>query len=40
MDQYNWKEISFLSHKEDWRKFELNNKSIEFNILYVPCNTK
>ena len=37
--KYNWKEISFPSHKEDWKKFELNNKSIALNILYVPYNT-
>ena len=35
-DQYNWKEISFPSNKEDWKKFELNNKSITLNILCVP----
>ena len=40
IDQYNWKEISLTSHKKDWKKFELNNKSIALNILYVPCNTK
>ena len=33
-----WKEIDFLSHGEDWRKFESNNKSIALNILYVPLN--
>ena len=40
IDQYNWKEINFLSHKKDCRKLELNNKSIALNILYVPYNTK
>ena len=40
IDQYNWKEINFPSHKEDWKKFELNNESIAFNILYVPYNIK
>ena len=38
--QYNWKEISFPSHKKDWKKFELNNKSIALNILYIPYNTE
>ena len=33
IDQYNWKEIDFPSHKKDWKKFELNNKSIALNIL-------
>ena len=38
--QYNWKEINFPSHKKEWKKFELNSKSIVLNILYVPYNTK
>ena len=37
-DRYNWKEISFPLHKKDWKKFELNNKSIDLNILYIPYN--
>ena len=40
IDQYNWKEINFPSQKQDCKKFELNNKSIALNILYVPYNTK
>ena len=40
IDQYNWKEIDFPSQKKDWKKFELNNKSIALNIVYVPYNTK
>ena len=40
IDQFNWKDIGFLSHKMDWKKFELNNKSVAFNILYVPYNTE
>ena len=36
IDQYNWKERNFPSHKKEWKKFELNNKSIALNILYVP----
>ena len=39
IDQYNWKDIDFLSTSKDWRKFELNNK-IAQNILYVPHNTR
>ena len=35
-DQYNWKEINFLSHKKDWKKFESNNKTIALSILFVP----
>ena len=40
VDQYNWKEINFPSHKEDLKKFERNIKSIALNIVYVPCKTE
>ena len=40
IDQYNWKDIEFPSHSKDWKKFEQNNKTIAFNILFVPYNTK
>ena len=40
IDQYNWKEIDFPSCGKGWKKFELNNKSIALNILYVPHNTE
>ena len=40
IDQYNWKEIDFASYRKDWKKFELNNKSIALNILYVSHNTE
>ena len=40
IDQHNWKEIIFPSHQKDWKRFELNNKSIALNILYVPHNTE
>ena len=40
IDQYNWKEMDFPSHKKDWKKFESNNKSIALNVLYVPYNTE
>ena len=40
IDQSNWKEIDFASHEEDWIKFELKNKSIALNALYVPYNTE
>ena len=39
IDEYTWKQISFPSHKKNWKKCELNNKSITLNILYVPYNT-
>ena len=40
IDQCNWKEIDFSSHRKDWKKFESNNNSIAPNIFYVPHNTK
>ena len=32
--------LIFLQPKNDWNKFELNNKDVALNILYVPFNTK
>ena len=32
--------MNFPSHKEDWKRFESNNKSIALNILFVPYNTE
>ena len=32
IEQYDWKEIDFPSHKRDWKKFKLNNKLIALNI--------
>ena len=40
IDQYNWKDIDFLSHSKDWKKFESNNNSVALNILYVPHSTE
>ena len=40
INQYDWKGINFPSQKEDWKKFESNNKSIALNILFVPYNTE
>ena len=40
MDQYNWEGIDFPSGIKDWKKFEQNNMTIPFNILYVTHNTK
>ena len=40
IDQYNWKDINFPSHVDDWKKIELNNKSIALNVLYVPEGEK
>ena len=38
--QYDWSEINFPSLADDWKKFELNNRSIALNILYVPYGEK
>ena len=40
IDEYNWTEINFPSNQNDWKKFELNNKSIALKVLYVPHKTK
>ena len=40
INQYNWREIYFSSHRKDWKKFESKNKSIAVNILYLSHNTK
>ena len=40
INQYNWKDLKFPSDKEDWKRFEQNNKEIALNILFVPHNKK
>ena len=40
IDNYNWNDINFPAIKKDWNKFELDNKNVALNILYVPFNTK
>lgn len=35
---YNLKEINFPSHQKDWKMFELDNKSVVLNFLFVPYN--
>ena len=32
--------MNFPTSKKDWKKFELSNKSIALNLLYVPYNTE
>ena len=39
INQYNWKGIKFPSDKEDWKRFQQNNKEIALNI-FVPHNKK
>ena len=40
INQYNWKDIKFPSDKEDWKRFEQNNKEIALNVLFVLHNKK
>ena len=40
INNYNWNDINFPTAKKDWNKFELNNKNVALNILYVPFNAK
>ena len=40
INQYDWSDINFPSHKTEWALFEKNNKTISLNILYVPHNPK
>ena len=40
INNYKWNDINFPATKKDWYKFELNNKQVALNILYVPFNTK
>ena len=40
INQYNWREIDLPSHKNDWKKFEKNNKTVALNILCVPYNSE
>ena len=40
IDNYHWNDINFPATKKDWNRFEVNNKNVALNILYVPFNTK
>ena len=40
IENYNWNDINFPATKKDWNRFEVNNKHVALNILYVPFNTK
>ena len=40
INNYKWNDINFPVTKKDWNKFEVNNKNIALDILYVPYNTK
>ena len=36
----NWNNISFPQQQQDYKTFEINNKSIALNILCIPYNTE
>ena len=38
INQYDWNGIEFPSLQKDWKKFELNNKTIALNVLFIPYN--
>ena len=40
INNHKWNDINFPAAKKDWNKFEVNNKNVALNILYVPYNTK
>ena len=40
VNKYDWSEVNFPSHVGDWKKFELNNKSVALNVFYVPEGEK
>ena len=40
INKYNWNDINFPTTRKDWNRFEVNNKNVALNILYVPFNTK
>ena len=40
INQYDWRGINFPSHVGDWKKFELNNRSVALNVLYIPHGEK
>ena len=39
IDNYNWNN-NFPLNRKDWNRFEVNNKNIALNILYVPFKTR
>ena len=40
VDRCDWSGINFQAGINDWKRFELNNKSVVLNILYVPYGEK
>ena len=35
-----WKDIDFLSHQKDWKKFKQNNNSIALNVLFISYKSE
>ena len=35
INNLNWKNINFLPQEQDYKTFEMNNKSIVLNVFYV-----
>ena len=35
INKYNWRGINFPVTPKDWKKFELNNKTVALNVLYI-----
>ena len=40
INKYNWNDINFPTARKHWNRFEVNNKNVALNILYVPFNTE
>ena len=38
-NNFDWKNVNFPPQEQDYKTFEMNNKSIAINILYVPSDT-
>ena len=37
---FKWEGINFPSKKDDWKKFEKNNVTVAFNVLYAKERKK
>ena len=40
MKNFNWENINFPPEEQDYKTFEMNNKSIALNVLYVQSDTE
>ena len=39
INNLNWENITFPLQEQDYKTFEMNNKSVALNILFNPFNT-